>query len=183
MELAEQGYVALAMCWFGCGGGRNTYGDIELGDIQAAVDYLKSLETVDGNQRGVVGFSRGSSLGLAAAGEMSDFTAVVDYYGASVISDSFTKIIQASPTGRNYEIQNLNGAVLILHGDGDETVKVGAAYSLEKQLQKYGKPYEMKIYPGVGHAFNWVDGRGEYNSQAASDAWNRTLAFFDKHLR
>jgi carboxymethylenebutenolidase len=181
-ELAENGYVALAMCWFGCSGGRNSLSEIELGDISSTVEYLKSLEYVDKNRIGVIGFSRGASLALLSASRIRDFKAVVDYYGPARISSAFSKILQTSPTGSEYGIENINGPVLILHGTDDQTVKVRAAYILEDLMKKHGKIYEIKIYPGVGHAFNWVDGKGLYNAAAAEDAWNRTVAFLDKYL-
>ncbi|MFQ5825973.1 MAG: dienelactone hydrolase family protein [Dehalococcoidia bacterium] len=40
----------------------------------------------------------------------------------------------------------------------------------------------MKIYPGVGHAFNWEDRPGLYDAPAAKDAWSRTVSFLDKYL-
>ena len=63
--------------------------------------------------------------------------------------------------------------VLILHGDADATVPVEEAYYLQKILENKQIPYEMKIYPGADHSFNY-DVR--HNLRA------RTLAFLRKHL-
>ena len=38
------------------------------------------------------------------------------------------------------------------------------------------------VYQGAGHAFH-NDTSPAYNSAAACDAWNRTLAWFNKFLR
>jgi carboxymethylenebutenolidase len=37
------------------------------------------------------------------------------------------------------------------------------------------------IYPGAGHGFD-ADYRPSYDAAAATDAWNRCLAWFGKHL-
>jgi dipeptidyl aminopeptidase/acylaminoacyl peptidase len=68
-------------------------------------------------------------------------------------------------------------AVLILQGDADEGVPVSEAYKLQSFLQQVHAPNEMKIYPGVGHLF---DGNGD--TDEGKDAWQRTLAFFDRYL-
>jgi carboxymethylenebutenolidase len=181
-RLAANGYVALAVCWFGCSGGRSSLSEIELVDVVNTVSYLKSLNYVDEDRIGVVGFSRGASLALLSASRIREFKAVVEYYGPARISSAFKKILQTSATGSDYGLENLNGPVLILHGTDDQIVKVRAAYSLENILKNNNKVYEKRIYKGVGHAFNWKDGKGVYNHVAAEDAFNRTVAFFDKYL-
>jgi dipeptidyl aminopeptidase/acylaminoacyl peptidase len=63
--------------------------------------------------------------------------------------------------------------VLILHGESDPVVPVSEAYDLEKELQRRDIPYEMKIYPQVGHGFA---------GETWQDASKRTLAFLTRHL-
>ncbi|MFC1907253.1 dienelactone hydrolase family protein [Chloroflexota bacterium] len=181
-KLAENGYVTLAMCWFGCPGGRNSLFDIELGDISSTVEYLKSLDYVDKNRIGVIGFSRGASLAILSACRIRDFKATVEYYGPHTITSAFKKIIQSSPSGQEYGIENINGPVLILNGAEDKIVRVEMAYKLEQLLKGHNKVYEIKIYPGVDHGFNWKVYPRAYNAPAAQDAWNRTVVFFDKYF-
>ncbi|PYX64104.1 MAG: hypothetical protein DMG74_14230 [Acidobacteria bacterium] len=63
--------------------------------------------------------------------------------------------------------------VLILHGESDPTVPVEEAYHLQQVLEGKGVPYEMQIYPGIGHSFT---------GEIWRDAGLRTLAFLKKHL-
>jgi carboxymethylenebutenolidase len=42
--------------------------------------------------------------------------------------------------------------------------------------------YEAVVYPGTQHGFN-NDTTPRYDAQAASQAWQRTVAFFNRHLR
>ncbi|MDD5114991.1 MAG: dienelactone hydrolase family protein, partial [Methylobacter sp.] len=42
--------------------------------------------------------------------------------------------------------------------------------------------YEAYVYPGVQHGFN-NDTTPRFDEKAAKLAWERTIAFFNKHLR
>jgi acetyl esterase/lipase len=56
------------------------------------------------------------------------------------------------------ETQPINGnlaaapPILLLHGSADQTVRIRNAQSLYSAWQKAGRPAELKIYDGVGHA-------------------------------
>ena len=63
--------------------------------------------------------------------------------------------------------------VLILHGEADPVVPVQEAYHLKEVLEARELPYEMQIYPGVGHGFAGA---------IWEDALARTLAFLRKYL-
>lgn len=53
---------------------------------------------------------------------------------------------------------------------------------LDVVLDGYSIPHDIKIYPGAKHSmFN--DGAAGYDPNVASDAWTRTLSFFDQHIR
>jgi carboxymethylenebutenolidase len=51
---------------------------------------------------------------------------------------------------------------------------VEEAYQLQKLLEKKGVPYEIKIYPGVGHGFE--------DQSIWQDAGQRSLQFLQKYL-
>ncbi len=57
-----------------------------------------------------------------------------------------------------------------------------AARQLEPMLERYHVPHDIKIYPGARHSF-FNDQGSAYQAEAATDAWARTLAFFNTHLR
>jgi len=62
---------------------------------------------------------------------------------------------------------------LILHGEADSTIPVQEAFELRDLLEKKQIPYELQIYPGIGHGFP---------EPIWDDAQQRTLAFFQKYL-
>jgi len=52
----------------------------------------------------------------------------------------------------------------------------------EAALKAAGVKYQAFIYPGTQHGFN-NDTTPRYNKEAATLAWQRTIDFFNKHLR
>ena len=48
-------------------------------------------------------------------------------------------------------------------------------------LKAAGKPYEAYIYPGTHHGFH-NDSTPRYDEPAAELAWQRTIAWFQRHL-
>ena len=73
-------------------------------------------------------------------------------------------------------------APLLLHfAELDQRVNEGwPAY--EKTLKENNKDYTAYIYPDVQHGFH-NDTTPRYNKEAAELAWQRTIDFFDKHLK
>lgn len=45
-----------------------------------------------------------------------------------------------------------------------------------------GVPYELYIYEEANHAFHNDTSAARYHEAAAKRSWQRTLAFFEKHL-
>jgi carboxymethylenebutenolidase len=54
---------------------------------------------------------------------------------------------------------------------------------LEARIKELGKSAEMHIYADADHAFFNDDRPEVYNRKAATDAWQRTIAFFREHLK
>ena len=51
----------------------------------------------------------------------------------------------------------------------------------EAALKANGVSYEMHMYEGVNHGFH-NNSTPRYDEKAADLAWDRTIAFFKKHL-
>ena len=104
------------------------------------------------------------SVRLAAAG--APLAACVIFYGA------------APPFER---IPHIRCPVLGLYGGEDRGITDGVP-SFAEEMQKAGKSFEYHVYPGAAHAF-FNDTRAEvYREDAAKDAWQRTLSFFETWL-
>ncbi|WP_224491378.1 dienelactone hydrolase family protein [Robertkochia flava] len=134
-----------------------------LEDFIAAFEYLKNHEDCNGKV-GVVGFCFGGWISNMMAVKVPDLAAAVPFYGGQPQED----------------IDKIN-APLMLHFAGlDERVNAGwPAY--EEALKANGKPYEAFVYPDVNHGFHNTS-TPRYDEKAAELAWERTMAFFKKHL-
>jgi len=124
-----------------------------------AISFVETQPQVDGRRIALLGFSLGAYLSLANAAIDPRVKAVVEFFGGM-------------PKEMNLFMRRLC-PVLILHGEADPTIPVEEAYRLQKLLEKKGIPYEIKIYPGVGHGFE---------PEIWRDAGLRSLQFLQKYL-
>lgn len=124
-----------------------------------AISHVVRIPQVDPERIGLLGFSLGAYLALSVASVDTRVKAVVDFFGGFPKEMKFF-MRRLCPT-------------LILHGDADPTVPVEEAHHLQQMLEKRNVPYEMQIYPGIGHSFG---------GEIWDDARQRTLAFLQKYL-
>ncbi len=75
--------------------------------------------------------------------------------------------------------EKINCPVLGLYGDADMGIPAADVKEMEAALKAAGKTAEFVLYPGAPHAFH-ADYRPSYRPEAARDAWDRCLAWFDK---
>jgi len=134
-------------------------------DFLAAEDILKHLPEGNGKV-GVVGFCYGGGIANFIATRVPDLAAVVPFYGAQPKPEDAAKI---------------KAPLLLQYAEKDERITSGwPAY--EKALKDAGVKYQAYVYPGVEHGFN-NDTTPRYDEAAAKLAWQRTVAFFNLHLR
>lgn len=135
--------------------------------IRGAIAALRERAGVKG-QVGVVGFCLGGQLALyTACASPDDVGAAVDFYGVHPnVKPDFAR---------------LKAPVLGIFGERDPYVTPAAVRELEAQIKKAGGSIEVFSYP-ADHAFFNDTRREVYDAKAAADAWDRTLAFFGRHL-
>jgi carboxymethylenebutenolidase len=78
------------------------------------------------------------------------------------------------------EVPNIRAAVLAIYAGNDQRINQGIP-PIEAAMQVNGKVYEKVIYPGTDQPFH-NDTGSRYNPEAAMDAWERTLAWFQLYL-
>ncbi|WP_204346335.1 dienelactone hydrolase family protein [Psychroserpens algicola] len=135
-----------------------------LEDFIAAYTYLKSHKDCNG-QVGVVGFCFGGWISNMMAVRLPDLGAAVPYYGRQPSDEDAVKI--KSP-------------LLLQYGELDSRVNAGWP-AFEAVLKANTIEYEAYIYPGVNHGFH-NNTTPRYDKDAANLSWERTIAFFKKHL-
>ena len=177
-RLAGEGYVALAVDLFGgktvssLEDGRKMREELSedriMGDLKGAFDYLQSLEYVEPERIGSIGFCMGGGLSLLFACRNSELAAAVVFYGRNPSPIDLVKNVQCPILG------NYAGA--------DMAIKEADINLLKEAFTKYGKVFDIKVYPGAPHGF-FNDTRESYRPDAAKDAWKRTLDFFNAYLK
>jgi len=79
------------------------------------------------------------------------------------------------------QVGAIKAQLLLMFAENDERIN-GAWPSYEAALKAGKVRYEAFKYPGTQHGFN-NDTTPRYDANAAKQAWQRTLAFFNKTLR
>lgn len=134
-------------------------------NIRAAYEFL----TVAGAPRiGSLGWCFGGGWSLNTAQLFPDeLDAAVIYYG--------------QVTGDEDRLRPISAPILGLFGADDTGITVESVEVFRASLERLRKEHDIHIYPGVGHAFANPTGTN-YNAEAATDAWARTLEFLGRHL-
>ncbi|MGW0183425.1 dienelactone hydrolase family protein [Nocardia sp. NPDC003345] len=179
--LADHGYLALAPDLFARGARcvPGVFRDLLFtGDGRAVRDILAALDRLRGDPActgkvAVAGFCMGGGFALLTAPR--GFDAAAPFY----------------PTSRGDYAEMLRGSCPIVASYGRlDPINIHRAERMERVLDEYGVPHDVKTYPGVTHGFAnrlpveaviRVTGLG-YNEEASTDAWRRVFAFFDAHL-
>jgi carboxymethylenebutenolidase len=134
-------------------------------DFVAAASWLKARPDSTG-RFGVVGFCFGGAMANTLAVRMPDLGAAVPFYGGAPRAEDVPKI---------------KAAMLVHHGELD-TGLVQAWPAYEAALKANNVRYEGYVYPKANHGFH-NDTTPRYDEAAAKLAWQRTIAWFNKHLR
>lgn len=178
-QMASEGYVVLAVDLYNGEVATNSSqagamaGQVRnnprtaIENLQDAVSYLRSHESVRADSIGSLGwcFGGGWSLQLALNDELQ---ATGIYYGSLVTDPD--------------ELSSIDWPVLGIFGGADSSIPVEQVREFEQALGENGIENEIYIYNDVGHAFANPSG-ANYAAEATMDAWQKTLSFFDKHLK
>ncbi|MFK8114512.1 MAG: DPP IV N-terminal domain-containing protein, partial [Rubripirellula sp.] len=145
---------------------RHRVGEVEMQDVQVAVDWLKSQTWVDPGRLAIRGWSFGGFLTLYAMTHSEDFAAgiaggsVTDWaeYDAfyterymGMPKDNVAGYAATAPVAR---AAKLHGRVLLIHGESDDNVHPSNTMRMAGELQKAGKDFRLMIYPGAAHAIH-----------------------------
>jgi carboxymethylenebutenolidase len=147
-----------------------------LADIQATIDYLKTLPQVRSEAIGCIGFCFGGHVAYLAA-TLPDIKATASFYGAGVTT--MTPGGGAPTISRTAEI---GGTLYAFFGMEDASIPVEQVDQVEAELQKYGIAHQVFRYLGADHGF-FCDQRSSYNPATAAAAWEKVQELFQETLQ
>ena len=139
--------------------------DEMLEDFIAAVEFLQSHSACNGDI-GVVGFCFGGSISNALAVHVPDLKAAVPFYGGQPAEA---------------DVARINAPLLIHYASLDERIN-GGWPDYEAALKANNVAHTMHMYENTNHGFH-NDTTPRYDEAAATLAWQRTLDFFNAHVR
>jgi carboxymethylenebutenolidase len=134
-------------------------------DMLNSARFLKT-HALSTTKLGVTGFCwGGGTTNYLAVALGADLQAGVPFYGAAAETAS---------------VPSIKAPLLIQYAENDERINaLWPAY--EAALKAANVSYEMHQYPGTQHGFH-NNSTPRYHEPSAKLAWERTIAFFKKHL-
>ena len=180
-RVARAGFVGLGVDLLSRQGGTSQFPDAtqqaaaynrttpagRLSDLISSLAYIKTLPNVVFDRIGAVGFCAGGGNVWAFALAVEELAAAVPFYGA--------------PVPPLDALDSIRAPVLAIYGETDRNLTMQMGPVMQGMIQRQ-KTFGFVVYQGAAHAFH-NDTGAAYNAEAACDAWARTTAWFNKHLR
>ena len=120
-----------------------------------------------------VGFCFGGRNSWLAAASGHGLAGAVGFYGRPAVG---------RPEGTPGPLQRageMEAPILGLMGGDDPGIPVEEAEAFDRALDEAGVEHEIVVYPGAPHSF--FDRKHEEFAAESEDAWNRVLAFLERH--
>ena len=184
LRFAERGFTAIAVDYFGRTAGLEKRGDdfdyaphVEAtspegiqADVGAAVEHLRSLGV---QSVFTVGFCMGGRQSWLAAAGGHGLAGAIGFYGRPGERDG--------APGPEQLASQMEAPVLALQAGADANITAEDNEAFDRALSDAGVEHELVSYDGAPHSF--FDRRHEEFADASEDAWNRVLAFLERHAR
>ena len=195
MRFAEHGIDAVAIDWFGrtAGLGRREEGFDYMphvnetrwpaiaADISAGAAHARSLRGDEGEGGdGAVG-RRLFTIGFCFGGRMAFLSGTlglglagsIGFYGPPVGPGRGGSPGPAEMAGQ------IGSPILGLFGGADASIPPDAIETFDRALTSAGVEHELRTYPGAPHSF--FDRKADQFAAESADAWDRVLAFIERH--
>ncbi|MFK0006010.1 dienelactone hydrolase family protein [Paenarthrobacter sp. NPDC090520] len=177
-RFAKEGYAALALDLLSREGGTatmdpdavpgaltNAGAQRHVNDFKAAFDYLNGQDFVDQGRIAMVGFCFGGGITWQSSTEIQGLKATSAFYG---------------PAPDLAKVPGIKPAVYGVYAEKDARI-TGPMPQLKEALDKTTVKHQLKVYPGVDHAFH-NDTSDRYVEAQATAAWNDTLQWFKDNV-
>ncbi len=141
--------------------------------LQAGLEVLLKDERTEPSKVTAIGYCFGGLGALELARSGAKVAGVVGFHGNV-----------DTPTPE--DAKNIQGEVLVLHGDADPFVPAADVAAFEKEMQDAKVSYHLVRYPGIVHAFTQKKAGDDPSKGAAYDektdkaSWEEMRKFFDR---
>jgi carboxymethylenebutenolidase len=185
LRFAERGYAAVAFDYFGRTAGVSKRDDefpymdhvaqttpegIQQ-DVSAAVEHLRSPAGGDCEVVFAVGFCFGGRHAWLSTAGGHGLAGAVGFDGSTGERNG-----APGPTQRAAEFE---APILALQAGDDQNILPEHNAAFDEALTAAGIEHEVVVYDGAPHSF--FDRRQEDYAEQSADAWERTLAFIERH--
>lgn len=179
-QLAELGYVGLAIDMYGNGNLANTpdqaaelmnavFADMKLATLklQTSLETLLNLDQVDPDKTAAIGYCFGGAMVLHMARVGLPLNAVASFHGSlgAFHEPSANSIIPS---------------ILVCHGEDDAMVTLDDVKGFKKEMESVNATYEVIVHAGAEHGFSSKEADENhnkfglpvgYNQKADEDSW------------
>jgi dipeptidyl-peptidase-4 len=151
---------------------RHEFGAVELKDQLTALDQLLvQYPQLDGDRVAIWGWSNGGSMTLYAMTHSERFRAGVAVAPVTnqlnydtIYTERYMGLLKDDKAGYEQSdvtksADKLHGALLLLHGTGDDNVHFQNSVQMVDALVKAGKQFQLMIYPNKTHSISGKDAR------------------------
>jgi carboxymethylenebutenolidase len=189
-RFAKQGYLAIAPELFARQGDVSQIDDIQeiisdvvskvpdeqvMSDLDATVAWAQSDSNGNIDKLGITGFCWGGRIVWLYSAHNPQVTAGVAWYGR-LVGES-TPLTPQHPIDIADE---LTVPILGLYGGDDDLIPNDTVEQMRDRLESGNSNSEIILYPDTPHGF-YADYRPTYRPEAAADAWNRLLTWFEQY--
>ena len=141
--------------------------DAVVEDVRATFDTLSLRNETGGTKMGLTGFCWGGLVSYLSACRLQP-AATAAYYGGGIVN--FLD-----------EASNINAPIIFHFGEQDKGIPMDQVGQIQARVTSLPDS-AVYTYPEADHGFH-CDMRGSYHAESAKQAWQRSLAFFQKHLK
>ncbi|MBE9161391.1 MULTISPECIES: dienelactone hydrolase family protein [Microcoleaceae] len=192
-RIAKEGYVAIAPAIYQRQAPNFETGyapeDIEIGreykeqttasellsDIQATIDYLKTLPFVKPQGFGCIGFCFGGHVAYLAA-TLPEIKATASFYGAGIATNT-----PGGDTRTIARTADIQGTLYAFFGTQDPSIPKEQVDQIAAELEKHRIPHQIFQY-NADHGF-FCDHRGSFDATAAAESWVQVKQLFHHELQ
>ncbi|XZN96838.1 MAG: dienelactone hydrolase family protein [Microcoleus sp.] len=146
-----------------------------LSDIQATIDYLKTLPFVNQPDLGCIGFCFGGHVAYLAA-TLPEIKATASFYGAGIATQT--------PGGGPPTIDRtaeIKGTLYGFYGIQDASIPSEQVDRIATELEKHHISHRIFRY-NADHGF-FCNHRGSYDATAAAESWEQVKHLFQQQLQ